>query len=143
MKGHHTPIQHNKCAHKFHCQRALYVGPCAHRINNRSPVACSSSSSGNLWRTTSRVLQDTYLSVQLECLYCGNFHKDCGWAGCPCQPSATSSPPIQDFQRVKPQTPKGMGLGGPGPPRSPKMDRIRAEAGQRITAQMGAPVSTQ
>ena len=47
------------------------------------------------------------------------------------------------ISRVKPQTPKGMGLGGPGPPRSLRMTRITAEAGQRITAQMGTPVSAQ
>ena len=107
------------------------------------PVSCSSSTDGDLWRTASGVLQGTYLSVQHEHLYHGSPHKDCGWAGCPCQPCATSSPPNQDFWRVKPQTPKGMGLGGPGPPRPQRMAQIRAEAGQRIAAQMGAPVCTQ
>ena len=81
-KGHHTPIQHNKCACQFQCQRTLYVGPCTHRTDATSPVACSSGTNSDLWRITSQVLQGTYLSVQLECPYCGNFHKGCGWTGC-------------------------------------------------------------
>ena len=43
------------------------------------------------------VLEGTYLSVQLRCLFHGNPNKDCGWAGCPCQLGATGSPPIKDF----------------------------------------------
>ena len=58
----------------------------------------------------------------------------------PCQPSATGSPPDQDFQRVLWQTPKGMGLGGPRPPRPQRMAQIRAEDGQRIGAEMRTPV---
>ena len=73
----------------------------------------------------------------------GHSHKSCDWTGCPCQPSTTGSPPNQDFWRVKSQTPKGMGLGSPGPARSPRVARIRAETGQRAAAQMGAPVCMQ
>ena len=101
-EGHHYPIQHSKCACQFQCQRSLYVGPCAHGTNGRSPVAYSSSTNGDLWRITSGVFQGTYLSAQLECPYHGNSHKGCGWAGCPCQPSATSSPPNQESNH-KPQ----------------------------------------
>ena len=95
MEGHHSSIQYSKCACQFQCQRTLYVGPCAHGTDARSPVAHSSSTDGDLWRITSWVLQGTYLSTQLENPYCGHTQKGCGWAGCPCQPSATGSPPDQ------------------------------------------------
>ena len=91
------PIQHSKCACQFQCQRTLYVGPCTHRTDTRSPVAYCGSTDGDLQRITSAVLQDTYLSAQLECPFCGNPYKDSGWAVCPCQPGATSSPPDKDF----------------------------------------------
>ena len=52
-EGHHSPIQHSKCACQFQCQRTLYVGPYAHRTDARSPVAHSSGTNGNLWRITS------------------------------------------------------------------------------------------
>ena len=55
----------------------------------------------NLWRTTSRVLKGTNLPAQLGCPCHGNPHKSCGWRGCPCEPSATGSPPNQDYWRVK------------------------------------------
>ena len=106
------------------------------------PTAGSITDS-DLQRITFGILQGTYLSVQLECPYHGNSHKECGWTGCPCQPSATGSPPNQDFQKVQSQTPKGMGPGGPGPPRPQRMTQIRAEAGQRVVAQMGTPVCVQ
>ena len=70
-----------------------YAGPCAHGTDARYPVAYSGSTNGDLHRITSGVLQSTYLSVQLECLYHRNSHKDCGWTGCPYQPSTTGSPP--------------------------------------------------
>ena len=107
------------------------------------PIAYSGSTNGDLWRITSRVLQGTYLSVQLECPFYGNAHKDCACPGCPCQTGATGSPPDKDFQGIQWLTPKGMGLGGPGPPRPQIMAQTRAEAGQRIAAQMGTPVCTQ
>ena len=63
-------------------------------------VAYNGSTNGSLQRITSGVLQGTYLSAQLEHPFCGNPYKDCGWAGCPCQPVATGNPPNKDFQRI-------------------------------------------
>ena len=117
---------------QFQSQRTLYAGSHAHRTDARSPVACSNGTNSNLQRVASSVPNETYLSAQLECLYHRNSHKGHSWTGCPCQPSDTGSPPNQDFQRVKLQTPKGMGLGGPGPPRSPRMARIRAEQAKEL-----------
>ena len=130
-------------AHQFQCQRTLDVGPCAHGTDARSPVAYSSSTDGDLWRITSGVHKGTSLSAQLEHPYHGNSHKDCGWTGCPCQPRATGSLPDQDFQRVQWQTPKGMDLGGSGPPRPQRMAWTRAKTGQKITAQIVTPVCMQ
>ena len=39
--------------------------------------------------------------------------------------------------------PKSDGSGGPGPPRPQRMAQTRAEAGQRIAAQMGTAVCMQ
>ena len=39
----------------------------------------------------------------------------------PSKPSATGSPPDRDFRGVQQQLPKGMDLGGPGPPRPWRM----------------------
>ena len=36
-----------------------------------------------------------------------------------------------------------MGLGDPRPPRSPRVDGVRAETGQGTVAQMGTPVCAQ
>ena len=55
------------------------------------------------------------------CPFHQNPHKDCGWPGHACQPSATGGPPDRDFRGVQQQCPKGMGLGGPGPPRPQRM----------------------
>ena len=133
MEGHHPSIQHSKCAHQFQCQRTLYAFPCTHGTDTRSPVAYNVSTNSDLWRMTSRVLQGTYLSVQLEHPFCGNPYKDCGWLGYPCQPGATGSPPNKDFWGIQWQIPKGMGLGGPSPQ---GMTQTRAESGQKIAAQM-------
>ena len=105
------------------CKRTLYVGPCTYRTDARSPVACSSGTNSNLLRVTSEVIQGTHLSVQLEPPYCGNSHKSC-----PCQLSATSSLPNQAFQTVIPKTPKGMGLGGLGPPRVSKSSQNQSRS---------------
>ena len=134
-----TGSVHANFSVKGHCM----VGPGTHGTNATSPVACSGGIDSDLQGITSGVLQGTNLSVHLEHPYHGNSLKGCGWAGCPCQPSATGSLPNQDFQRGKLQTPKGMGLGDPGPPRSPRMARIRVETDQRVVAQMGTPVCAQ
>ena len=132
-----TVSVHANSSVKRHCMCRI---TCTHGIKCQVPSwpAAVVLNSGNLWRVASRILKGTYLTVQLECPYHGNSHKGHGWTGYPCQPSATGSPPNQEFWRVKPHTPKGMGLGGPGPPRSPRMARIRAEAGQRITGPSGS-----
>ena len=96
----------------------------------------------NLWRTTSRVLKGTNLPAQLGCPCHGNPHKSCGWRGCPCEPSATGSPPNQDYWRVK-KTPKRMGLGCFRPPRPQRVPWVRSEAGHGAAVQMGTPVCTQ
>ena len=62
MEGHHTPIQHSKCACKFQCQRALHAGPCAHGTDARSQVALSSDTNSDLQTITPGFLQGTYLS---------------------------------------------------------------------------------
>ena len=110
---------------KGHC---MWVH-CAHGSDARSPVTYSSSTNSDLQRTTPGVLKGTYLSVQLEYPFHGNPHKDCGWVGCHCQPAAPGSPPDKDFWGTQWQTPKGMGLGGPGPPRPQRMAQTGAEAG--------------
>ena len=102
-----SPIQHSKCACQFQCQRPLYAGPCAPGTDARSPVAYSGSANSNLQRTISGVLEGTYLFAELEHPFHGNTNKDCGWAGFPCQPDATGSPPNKDFQEIPWQTPKG------------------------------------
>ena len=71
----------------------------------------------DLWRVTSGVLLGTHLSVQLECFLYRNPHKNGGWPGCACQPSATGSPPNRDFGGVHQQPLQRMDLGGPGPPK--------------------------
>ena len=65
------------------------------------------------------------------------------WLDRPCQPSTTCSPSNQDFQRVQSQMTKRMVPGGLGPPGSQRVAQIRAETGQRVAAQMGAPVCMQ
>ena len=137
------PLQHNKCAYQFQCQRTLYVGPHAHGIHARSPVASSISTNGDLQRTPSGVLEGTNLSAQLSCPFCGNPCKDCGLVGHTCQPGVTSSPPDKDFQGIQWQTPKGMDLGGPGPSRLQGVAQTRAGTGQRVAAQMGTPICPQ
>ena len=52
-------------------------------------------------------------------------------------------PLTRDFQRIQCQTPEGMGIRGPGPPRPPRMAQTGAEAGQKVAAEMGAPVCMQ
>ena len=69
-------------------------------INSSKTVACSSGTDCNLQRVESWVLKGTDLPVQLECLHHGDSHRSCGWTGCPCQTSTTSSPPNEDSQRV-------------------------------------------
>ena len=118
----HPPIQHSKCAHQFQCQRTLYVGPHAHRTNVRSPVAYSGSTEMTYGEYT-WVLKGTYLSVQLECPFFGNPCKDCGRSGCSCKPGATSGPPDKTSKESNDKTPKGMGVGGPGPPRTQRMPK--------------------
>ena len=67
-----------------------------------------------------------------------NSHKSCGWTVCPCQPSATISPPNQNICKSHITNHRGMGLGGLGPPRSQRVARIRTETGQRVTAPNGS-----
>ena len=107
MKGHHSPIQHSKCANQFQCQRTLYMGPCAHRTDARSPVANSSSNDGDLLRITSGVLQGTYLSAQLECLYCGNSHKGFGWTVAPANQVPLVVLPTRTSRESNPKPQKG------------------------------------
>ena len=79
-----------------------FAGPHAHGTDARSPVAYSSGANSDLWRTTSGVIQGTYLlSVQLGCPFCRNPCKDCGWTGSTCQPSVTGGPPSKDFQGIQ------------------------------------------
>ena len=56
---------------------------------------------------------------------------------------ANQVPPVVLQPGVQSQTPKGMGPGGSRPPRPQRIAQIRAEAGQRIAAQMGTPVCMQ
>ena len=91
---------HSQCVGQYQCQRTLYVGSCTHGTDTRSPVACSSGTNCDLWRIASWVLKGNYLPAQLECLHHGNSHKSRGWIGSPCQPSATGSPPNQDYWKV-------------------------------------------
>ena len=100
-EGHHPPIQQTKCACQYQWQRTLYADPCAHRTDARAPVAYTSSTDGDLQRTSSWVLKGTHLFTQLRHPFCRNPHRDCGWAGCPCQPSATGGPPNKDFQGIQ------------------------------------------
>ena len=109
--------------------RTLYVGPCAHRTNTRSPVAYSIGADCDLWRVTSGVLLGTHLSVQLKCPFHQNPYKVCGWSGHACQPSATGGPPNRDFREVQQQSTKGWVLGGPGPPRHWGMAQTWARTG--------------
>ena len=107
------------------------MAPCTHRIDARSPVACSSGTDSNLWRVASWVLKSTHLSAQLEHPFHGNSHKSCGLAGCPCQLSTT-------WWSIQPGLPKSQttnhkkdGSWRPmGSPWSPRMARIRVEKGQ-------------
>ena len=72
-----------------------------------------------------------------------NPHKDCGWSGHACQPSATGGPPDRDFGGIQQQSPKGMGLGGRGPPSPWGMALTWERTDLRTAAQMGTPVCPQ
>ena len=100
-EGHHPPIWYSKCTQQYQCQKTLYMCPCAHGTDTQSTVAYSSDGDCDLLRATSGVLSGTHLSVQFECSFHQNPHKDCGWPGCDCQPCTAGGPPNRNFRGVQ------------------------------------------
>ena len=99
MEGHHLPIQHNKCACQFQCQRTLYV---VHVHTELMP--CPQLPTEVLLTVTYRELhlgswRVPICPAQLRHLFHRNPHKDFGWVGSTCHPSATGWSSQQGFLR--------------------------------------------
>ena len=142
MKGLHTSVWHSKCAWQILVSKDTVCGSMYSWSQCQAPSCLQQWYwQQPTWRVPPGVLQGTYLSAQLECTCTMAIPtKAVVRQVAPANQVLPVVHPTRTSKESNPQTTKRMGLGGPGPARSPKngQNQSRKQA-RHVAAQMRAP----